>query len=244
MHVTLRFYGDLADLVDEVEQAVPIGRRRSVKDVVESVGVPHPEVGVLVVDGQSVGFDHLVAGGERVAVYPPFQSLAPPGEELAPPPPQPARFVLDVHLGTLTRRLRALGFDCWYRNDADDVLLAQVATDEDRILLTRDRGLLMRGSVVHGYLPRSHDPEVQLLEVTRRYALADQLAPRTRCIRCNGPLEAVDKAEVVDELPPRTRVEHDRFTRCRDCGRIYWPGSHLRAIDAVADRVRAAGGRA
>lgn len=240
--MTLRFYGDLVDLVGEAEQVVPFGKRRSVKDLIESLGVPHPELGLLIVDGEPVGFDHLVEGGERVAAYPPFRSVPVEGPPLAPPVPRPPRFVLDVHLGTLTRRLRALGFDCWYRTDADDALLARVAADEDRILLSRDRGLLMRRSVAHGYVPRSQDPEVQLVEVARRYGLSADLSPRTRCIRCNGLLEPVAKEEVVHLLPPRTREEHERFTRCRACGQVYWPGSHREPLDELVARVRAAEG--
>lgn len=234
----MRVYGDLVDLTGEAELTVPVGQARSVKDLVESVGVPHPEVGLLVVDGDAVGFGHLVAGGARVAVYPPFHDLhLAAGQGLWPDPPEPRRFVLDVHLGTLARRLRLLGFDTWYRTEADDHELADVAVSEERVLLTRDRELLMRRVIVHGYQPRSHDPDDQLAEVVRRYGLRDRVAPLTRCIPCNGVLEPVAKAEVVDRLPPRTRTDHDTFVRCRSCGQVYWPGSHLGPIDSILSRV-------
>lgn len=227
----VRFYADLIDLAGTAELEVPFGEPRSVKDLIESQGVPHPEIGLILVDDRPVGFDHRVQAGQRIAVYPPFRSIDLTGVTTVRPPAPEPRFVLDVHLGTLARRLRLLGFDCWYRNDADDDELAQVAVDEDRILLTRDRELLMRRAVVHGYCPRSDDPELQAIEVVRRYELASRAAPFTRCIRCNGALEPVAKADVLEELPPRTRVEHDRFARCTDCGQVYWPGSH---VDAVA----------
>lgn len=238
----VRLYADLVDLTGAEEVEVPVGEPRSVKDLIESVGVPHPEIALILVGGQPVGFDHLVEGGERVAVYPPFRSLDLAGVPTVAPPPAEPRFVLDVHLGTLARRLRLLGFDVWYRSDADDEELARVSVEEERILLTRDRGLLMRRAITHGYTPRSNDPELQVIEVVRRFGLAARIEPFSRCIRCNGRLAPVTKDEVRDVLPPRTRKEHDRFVRCEECRQVYWPGSHKDALTGVVDTVRAAGG--
>lgn len=237
MHIEVRLYAELADLAGAATIRVPVGAPRSVKDVIEAVGVPHPEISLIVVDGSSVGFDHQVAGGERVAVYPPFRQLDLSGVTTVAPAARPPRFVLDVHLGTLTRRLRTLGFDCWYRTDADDRELAAVTVDEERILLTRDRGLLMRREITHGYCPRSDDPELQLLEVVDRYGLAPRARPFTRCVRCNGELQPAVLADVHDEIPPRIRQEHDTFTRCPRCGRVYWPGSHRTAMGSWVDEV-------
>ena len=234
----MRAYAELADLVEASELDVPFGRPRSVKDLVESVGIPHPEIGLLLVDGEAVDFDCLLTGGERVAAYPPFCELVPGSDAyLWPPPPEPRRFVLDVHLGTLARRLRLLGFDSWYRTDTDDAELARVAVDEQRILLTRDRELLMRRVIRHGYCPRSDDPDEQALEVVRRYGLAERRATLSRCVRCNGELTTVNKAEVEAQLPPRTRRAFDTFARCRDCGQLYWPGSHVEAVNGFLERV-------
>lgn len=240
MRVDVRFYADLVDLAGAAEQEVPFGAPRSVKDLIESLGVPHPEVALILVNHRAVTFDHTIEAGDRVAVFPPFRRLDLAGVTTVRPDPPEPRFVLDVHLGTLARRLRLLGFDCWYRTRADDDELAAVATGQRRVLLTRDRGLLMRRAIVHGYCPRSDDPELQALEVVRRYDLVADLRPFTRCIRCNGLLRAVAKVDVLDELPPRTRVEHERFTRCRDCGQIYWPGSHRSALDGFLQRAAAA----
>lgn len=230
MHAEVRFYADLADLAGVVDATVPVGAPRSVKDLIETVGVPHPEVALILVDGDPVGFDHRVTGGERVAVFPPFHRLDLSGVTTVAPPPVAPRFVLDVHLGTLTRRLRILGFDCWYRTDADDLELAEVAVAEERILLTRDRGLLMRSEITHGYCPRSDDPDLQLLEVVDRYHLSPRVEPFSRCVRCNGELRAAAPEDVREEIPPRTRREHDTFNRCTQCGQVYWPGSHRTAM--------------
>jgi uncharacterized protein len=227
--VQLRFYAELIDLAGRRETWVPVGSPRSVKDAIEACGVPHPEVELVLVDGRAVGFDHQVSGTERVAVYPPFHALDLGELTTVRPPPIAPRFVLDVHLGALTRRLRLLGFDCWYRTDAHDRQLAAVAVDEQRILLTRDRGLLMRKVITHGYGPRSHDPELQALEVIRRYELSGRLAPFTRCVPCNGRLERVPRDQVADLVPPRSFQAFDQFARCIHCGQVFWPGSHLDA---------------
>jgi len=234
--VEIRLYAELAELAGEIEVAVPIGAPRSVKDAVESCGVPHPEIGLLLVDSQPVGFEHRLCGGERVAVFPPFRGIELSGVTTVEPPPVAPRFVLDVHLGTLTRRLRLLGLDCWYRTDVDDHQLAEVAVAEERILLTRDRGLLMRRVIRHGYCPRSDDPDQQTLEVVRRFCLNEQLAPWTRCVPCNGLLRRVSRDEVLELLPPRTRTEFDVFSRCESCGQVYWPGSHVDAMRGFLGR--------
>jgi uncharacterized protein len=235
--VTVRCYAELVDLAGATEVAVPVGAPRSVKDLVESIGIPHPEIAQLRVDGVAVDLGHRVVGGERVAVYPPFHALVDPGAPaLAPPWPDPRRFVLDVHLGTLTRRLRLLGFDCWYRTNAADRDLARVAVAEERILLTRDRGLLMRREVVHGYCPRSDDPDLQAGEVVDRFGLRSRAAPLTRCVGCNGRLRRVPLEEVAAQVPPRSRAAFDRFARCDDCHQVFWPGSHVDDLARFLDR--------
>lgn len=237
--ITLRCYGDLAGLAGADRDGlaeVPVGDPRSIKDAVESVGIPHTEVDLVVVDGESVGWDEHVSGGERVAVYPPFETL-PAGvlSRVRPaPPPRPLRFVADVHLGTLARRLRLLGFDTWYDTEARDDDLAARSVADERILLTRDRGLLMRAVVRHGALLRSTDPREQLTEVIRRFGLERDAAPMTRCVACNGALTPVAREEVLDELEPGTRAAgYDEFARCGACGKLYWRGAHHQDLDTI-----------
>ncbi len=242
MDVQLRVYAGLVDLLARAELEVPFGQPRSVKDLLGSVGIPRCELGFLLVDGEAATPDRLLVGGERVAAYPPLHQLVPdPGDDLWPTPPDPRRFVLDVHLGTLCRRLRLLGFDVWYRSFADDDELAAVAVTEGRILLSRDRQLLLRRTIIHGYCPRADDPDDQLTEVAERYGLGDRCRPLTRCVRCNGDLEVVDKAEVLEELPPRTRRAFDTFARCSVCRQVYWPGAHTPAIERILSGVGAQG---
>jgi uncharacterized protein len=228
----VRCYAELTDLVPAPEVSVVIDGKRSVKDAIGSIGIPHVEVALIVVDGNPVGFEHALIGGERVAVYPPFRTL-PPSGRVDTPPATPLRFAVDVHLGTLARRLRLLGFDTFYANDADDATLAAITERDGRILLSRDRQLLMRRSVVHGYLPRSDEPERQLVEVVERYHLDVHAEPLTRCVSCNGRLRPAELSEVADRIPPKTRAAFDDYAECTDCGQVYWPGAHLPAIDAI-----------
>lgn len=221
------------------EVAVPVPTSRSVKDAVESVGVPHTEVGAVVVDEVEVGWDARLVGGEEVQVHPVDAVPSTLRGAVRPaPPPRPVRVVADVHLGTLARRLRVLGIDTWWRNDADDEVLAGVAVDQGRVLLTRDRGLLMRRAIVHGVLVRDDDPDHQVAQVVDRLDLADVIAPGSRCPRCNGEVVTVDAAAVAHRLEPGTRAAgHRRVGRCRACGQLYWPGAHADAIATIVDRV-------
>jgi uncharacterized protein len=241
--VSLRLYAELAELGGGRDHLVPVDGARSVKDLVESVGVPHVEVALLLCDGAPVGFEHRVTGGERVSALPALRHLGSEGAPIAaPPPPTEPRFVCDVHLGTLARRLRLLGFDTRYDPAWDDAALATIAAGEGRILLSRDRGLLKRRAVVHGYLPRSDDPDTQAIEVVHRFGLGPHLAPSTRCVRCNGLLAPVALADVHDRVPPRTRAAIDTYARCTACEQLYWPGSHHDALAPFLARVRAAAG--
>ncbi|RVW05695.1 Mut7-C RNAse domain-containing protein [Rhodococcus xishaensis] len=231
-----RVYGELNDFLQ------PRLRRRSilhefdgspsVKDRIESLGVPHTEVDLIIVDGEPVGFDRRLSGGERVAVYPTFRSLelgdiAP----LRPPLPDP-RFVLDVHLGRLARYLRLLGFDSAYTNDCSDDELLALSRDEDRTLLTRDVGLLERAALVHGAFLHETDPRLQLREVLDRFRLLGRIAPLTRCARCNGIIGPATPVLARARVPSSVLREHRLFSRCNDCGQVYWPGGHLKRLRA------------
>ncbi|MDN3520157.1 Mut7-C RNAse domain-containing protein [Halomonas ramblicola] len=240
-----RFHGELNDFLAPVRRRRPfaqaVTRRASVKDVIEALGVPHTEVDVIVVDGVSVGFDHRLEAGAcpRVAVYP--WSLAPPLAEvhhLRPRPPRPPRWVLDVHLGRLAGYLRLLGFDCRYRNDLRDPELAACAAEEGRVLLTRDRRLLQRRCVTLGHFVRADAPRRQLEEVCAVFDLYDAFAPFSRCTRCNGRLAPVEKARVVHRLEPLTRRYVERFLECRDCGQLYWHGSHMGPMRELVAQLR------
>ncbi len=210
---------------------VKLAGHETVKHLIEMLGVPHPEVDLILVNEQSVDFDYLVQGGDRVSVYPVFESVDIRGiSKVRPEPLRSPRFVLDNHLGRLAGYLRLLGFDCLYRNDYQDRKLAEISARQERILLTRDRGLLKRKIVTRGYLVRSDQPLEQAEEIIRRFDLAASVRPFTRCSRCNGRLFSVEKSEVYDQLEPLTKKHYNQFTRCEDCGQVYWRGSHFQEL--------------
>lgn len=205
----------------------------SIKDTIEAIGVPHPEVDVILVNDQAVDFSYTVQPEDVVMIYPLFTAFeVTPTVRLAPPALQEARFVLDAHLGRLASYLRRLGFDVLYRNDYEDAELARISSEESRILLTRDLGLLKRSLVSYGYFVRSVNPEEQAVELVRRYQLLDQIKPFSRCARCNGLLHPVEKEAIFHRLPAQTRQEYDEFQLCESCDQIYWRGSHVERIEA------------
>lgn len=205
----------------------------SLGHVVEAAGVPLTEVGGLAVDGRPVSAAYRPRGGETVVVEPVRR-------------PQPllggARFLLDVHLGALARRLRLVGLDTAYRNDLGDEELVERANAERRVLLTRDRGLLRRRALRQGAYVHGDRPDDQLCDVLGRFA--PPLAPWTRCTACNGELAPASRAEVEDLLRPGTRRTYDAFARCTVCGRPYWKGAHHRRLEAVVAAAYEAVGRA
>jgi uncharacterized protein with PIN domain len=239
-----RFHAELNDFLPRERRGRPFShafeRRAAIKDVIESLGIPHTEVDVILVDGASVGFDHILGDGERVDVYPWSVEIpvASP-QRLRPRPPAVPRFVLDAHLGRLARYLRLLGFDCRYRNDFGDDELAAIADEEARVLLTRDRNLLKRKRIRLAHFVRADDPLEQLEEVCDEFDLVDAFAPFTRCTRCNGKLVPVDKADVIDRLEPLTRQYVERFLECDSCGHLYWHGSHVGRMQALVERLKA-----
>lgn len=241
--VTFRFYAGLNQFLPAPQrgQTLPytLNGRTAVKHPIEALGVPHTEVDLILADEQAVPFDYLLQPGQRVAVYPAFATLdVGPLERLRPPLPRPPRFVLDVHLGQLATYLRLLGFDTLYRNDYEDEELADISAAEGRVLLTRDRRLLMRSQIVYGYCLHTRDSEEQLHNVLRRYDLLGALNPGQRCLRCNGELVPVPKEQILHRLEPKTKQYFDEFHICQNCDRIYWKGSHYKRMQRFIQRLQ------
>jgi uncharacterized protein len=240
MQVTLRFHGRLNDFLPkqrrETTFALVVDGAPAIKDTLESVGVPHPEIARIVVNDAEVDAAYTVCDGDVIVVYPPEQPIdlfrAAQGD-LRP------RFVADVHLGRLAAYLRILGFDTVYSAvDLADPYLADVAHREARILLTRDLGLLKRKVVMFGYFVRTTAPMQQLGEIVERYDLLHYGSQALRCTQCNGALEIVAKDEVAAQLTAQTLNVFDEFRRCTACGKVYWRGSHYDRIERYLDGLR------
>lgn len=211
----------------------------AVKDAIEALGVPHTEVDLILANGVSEDFCYHLQDGDRISVYPVFESLdIIPVVRVRPQPLRETRFVLDTHLGRLAGYLRLLGFDAIYRNDFEDKELASISRRKKRVLLTRDRGLLKRSEVTHGYCVRETSSyRKQIVEVLRRFDLFGSIKPFQRCLRCNGLLERVSKEEISDRLQPKTKRYYNQFWQCQTCDQVYWKGSHYQRMKEFIDRI-------
>ncbi len=239
---TFRFYAELNDFLPKNRRftafTVPFELPASVKHMIESLGVAHTEVDLILANGEPVDFGYIVQDGDRISVYPVFESLdISPVSRLRPEPLRSPRFVLDAHLGRLAVYLRMLGFDALYRNDYADEELALVSSQENRILLTRDRGLLKRSLVSRGYYVRAQDPRRQVVEVVQRFDLRRAFKPFTRCLRCNGLLEPAQEEAVASQLLPGTQKYFHEFSRCRSCGQVYWKGAHYQRMVQLIESI-------
>ena len=235
---TFRFYEELNDFLAPArrrhEFSVPCARAATTKHMIEALGVPHSEVELILVNGESVGFDRRLDDGDRVAVYPRFEAFdISPLLRVREQPLRVTRFVADAHLGGLARLLRIAGFDTLYRNDYQDRAMVDIAEREGRIVLTRDRDLLKHRGITHGCHVRSLKPAQQFREIIERLNLRGSIRPFAVCLRCNAPLRAIDKQQVLERLPPSVRANRQHFTTCDRCQRIYWQGSHWQRMQEL-----------
>lgn len=237
-----RFYAELNDFLPPEQRHRTLVYRfyvpGSVKDAIESFGVPHTEVDLILANGEPVGFDYRVQPGDRIAVYPVFESLdISEVTKVRPKPLRNPQFVCDAHLGRLAAYLRMLGFDTLYRSDFRDEELVEIATSQKRILLTRDRGLLMHGKLTHGYYVRSTNPRKQLKEVLDRFQLHSLVDPFSRCMECNTLLLPADAQLVKTKVPEGVQSRVTEFYMCPSCKKVYWEGSHVERMSRLIEEI-------
>ncbi|MEN8120909.1 MAG: Mut7-C RNAse domain-containing protein [Bacteroidota bacterium] len=229
--ISIRFYAGLNFFVPKkLKQKTfqyPVKGQPSVKDLIESLSVPHTEIDLILVNSHSVDFSYKVKSLDQISVYPFFykHELRPDDsiKRIAFPEKM---FIADAHLGKLAALLRMFGFDTVYRNDIDDDEIIERGVAEKRIILTRDLGILKHAIVEWGYFPRSQDSKIQLKEVIDRFDLKKHFKPFSLCIKCNGKLRAVEKGEIIDKLEDNTKSFYKDFYRCKNCDKVYWQGSH------------------
>lgn len=135
------------------------------------------------------------------------------------------RFIADVMVGKLARWLRVLGCDVLYSNRFEDDEIIRIAAREDRIILTRDTGLIRRHPPPRSLLIDSGSYQEQIRQVIHTFGLKD-FNVFSRCLQCNSVLRVADKEEVFERVPPYIYLTQDRFAICPDCSRIYWHGTH------------------
>lgn len=229
MTASFLFHGPLADFLPRERRGTRFdyqcARAATLKNAIEALGVPHTEVGQLVLNGQPATLQRTVRAGDCIDVFPWRHESE----------PEPI-FLADAHLGGLARFLRMLGFDTLHDPVLHDAEIRRIAHDERRIVLTRDRELLKCRDIARGCYVHAIRVEAQLVEVAGRYALSTRARPFSLCLRCNVPLERVEKAAVAERLPEKVRLRHTEFTRCPACDRVYWPGSHYQRMLAAMRR--------
>jgi len=241
---TFRFYEELNDFLaprhrwHDFDRSC--ARAATVRHEIEALGVPHTEVELVLVNGESVGFEWIIRDGDRIAVYPKFETFdVSPLLRVREAPLRTPRFVADAHLGGLARLLRLTGFDTVYDNAIHDDDVERLCVEEERIVLTRDRELLERRTITHGCYVRSLRPEPQLREIFARLDLARLARPFSLCLSCNVPLHPVEKTRVEAQLPPSVHARHERFSCCDACGRVFREGTHRRRLRGIVDETLA-----
>ena len=241
--VTLRFYEELNDFLPSNKRKRRFEHnfidRTSVKDLIESLGIPHTEIDLILVNGNSVDFSYLVNDGDDISGYPMFESLDITNlQHLRAKPLRKPKFILDVHLGTLAKYMRMLGFDTLYKNNYKDEEIIKISLKERRAILTKDRGILKRSEVTHGYWIRSTKTDTQIIEVIKRFDLKEQIKELSRCLLCNSLLKKISKEKIIDRLPRKVKEFQNEFYCCKHCDKIFWKGSHYAKMLAVIERFR------
>jgi uncharacterized protein with PIN domain/sulfur carrier protein ThiS len=243
MQVALRFYEELNDFLPikyrKKRFEYNIATNSSVKDAIESLGIPHTEIDLILVNSNSVDFAYNLKEGDHISVYPKFESFdISELTKIRSKPLREIKFILDVHLGKLAKYLRLLGFDTLYHNNFDDLEIIEIAKTEKRIILTRDLGILKNNKVTHGYWIRSQDSREQLKEAIQRFDLKKKLNIFSRCTLCNGLILKIDKSIISDQVNKKTLEEFNVFYQCKNCKKIYWEGSHYDSMTKFINSIK------
>lgn len=241
--VTFRFYEELNDFLPADKKKIRFDHyfidRASVKDMIESLGVPHTEIDMILVNGNSVSFGYIVEDGDDISVYPVFESLDITNiQHLRSKPLREPKFIADAHLGSLARYLRMLGFDVLYKNNITDTEIIEASLNDKRAILTKDRELLKNNKITHGYWIRNEETEEQVKEVITRFDLKNDIREFTRCIECNNILEVIEKEKIKDRLPSKIKQWQNEFRYCKHCDKIYWKGTHYNRMLDIIRKIR------
>ncbi len=239
----LRFYEELNDFLPENKRKIQFIHQftgqPAVKDMIESLGVPHTEVDLILVNGKSVNFYYRVKDNDIISVYPKFESFDISNiQKLRKEPLRKPKFICDVHLGKLARNLRLMGIDTFYQKNITDDEIVNVSLKEKRTILTRDTGILKRKCVTHGYFIRNQDPKKQVLEVTSRFQLIKKIKPFTLCLECGNKLKHISKKEIVYLLPKKVSEIQRKYYKCEHCNKIYWQGTHFKNMNAFIKNIK------
>lgn len=231
--IYLRFYEELNDFLEHDKRKIRFEHqfidRTSVKDLIESLGVPHTEVDLILVNGKSVTFDYKINDKDDISVYPVYESFdIADVQHLRAKPLRDPKFVCEVHLGSLAKNMRMLGLDTYYKNTITKSEIVLTSINENRVILTRDSGLLKIKKVTHGYYIRNTDPKKQTSEVINRFHLEKTMKRFSRCILCNTVLKTVQKEKIMERIPEKVKASQSEYFICSNCDKIFWKGTHYK----------------
>jgi len=237
-----RFYEELNDFLPNKFKKIrfehSFNERASIKDMIESLGIPHTEIDLILVNNKSVNFNYIIKDQDDISVYPVFESFdISEVQHLRSKPLRKPKFILDVHLGKLAKLMRIAGIDSLYQNDFEDDEIVKLALKNNRAILTRNIGLLKRKEVSHGYFVRNRNAEKQLPEIIERFQLKKIIKPFSRCIECSSILHKIEKEKVIHRIPPKVKYYLNEFYICSNCDKIYWKGTHYDKMSKMLEEL-------
>jgi len=243
INITIRFYEELndylktsirkQDLFIDVEKNLPVGA------LIESLGPPCSAVDLILVNGQSANFDYVLQDNDRISVYPVFERLNITSVSLLENSPlRKLRFICDDHLGRLAKFLRMLGFDTLYEDDYDDSIIIRLSKTHHRILLTRDKKLLLNKQITRRYLVNQTEPAKQVREVVEFFDLKNSITPMSRCLECNGVVQSVSREVVKNRVDKNIFEINNEFTECTECRKLFWRGSHYDSMMKWIEKIK------
>lgn len=240
---SFRFYEELNDFLPPDKKKIRFEHefidRASIKDMIESLGVPHAEIDMILVNGKSVNFDYQVQDGDDISIYPVFESIDISDiQHLRKLPLRQPKFIADIHLGSLAKYLRMFGFDVLYKNNYSNEEIVEISVNDNRTILTRDRELLKNNRIMHGYWIRSEDIEHQVKELINRFDLKKNISEFVRCLECNNILEPIEKEKIEERIPPKVKQYQNEFWYCSHCDKIYWKGTHYEKMFEFIKRIK------
>jgi len=227
---------------EELNEFLPLEKRKvtfahsipvqtSVKDLIESFNIPHTQVQMIIVNGEQRDFSYIVQDNDRISVYPFFHNFDIKSvSKIHHPLPEKMRFIVDQHLGSLARYLRMLGIDTEYNKNLSGHELVEKANHENRILITKDRSILKRNELKFGYFVYADDLDSQLEELVLQFKLKEHISLFSRCLECNSILHQIEKEKIGHRLPQKVKEQHNSFTLCDNCDKIYWKGTHYQRM--------------
>ncbi|MCX7797204.1 MAG: Mut7-C ubiquitin/RNAse domain-containing protein [Melioribacter sp.] len=238
-----RFYEELNDFLPECKRKKQFTHfftgQPSVKDMIESLGVPHTEVDLILVNGKSVNFSYKVKDKDIISVYPEFESIDISSiQKLRPKPLRKPKFICDVHLGKLARNMRMLGYDVFYNNSLKDNEIVEISKKEKRTILTRDLGILKRSDVTRGYFVRENNPKKQIIEVIIRFDLLNLMKPLTLCLECGSKLKKIAKEKIINIVPEKVKQTQNNFFICTNCNQLFWEGTHFKKMNEFIKTIK------